>query len=398
MFHVKHPAPDDWQIGGFGLYVHWPFCESKCPYCDFNSHVHDHIDQRRWLSAYRREIDRVGAETPGRVLKSVFFGGGTPSLMAPETVAGIIEAVQATWTLANDCEVTLEANPGSVEAQRFAGYAAAGVNRISMGFQGLDDDSLRLLGRRHSATESLRALEVARSHFDRVSFDLIYARQDQTLAAWTAELATALSFGTDHLSLYQLTIEDGTPFARRHAAGGLRGLPGEDLAVDMYNVTQDMCEDAGLPAYEVSNHAKPGCESRHNMIYWTAGDYAGIGPGAHGRLTLGSQRLATACYRQPNVWLTAAEGGSGECERETLKRSDQAFEYLIMGLRTMTGLDVGRLERLAGAEMPHDIVLELTNQGLVRQDDGFLRTTRNGRLLLDAIIRELAGQMAVGQN
>lgn len=388
---MKHSAPaDDWRAGGFGLYVHWPFCQSKCPYCDFNSHVQERVDQRRWLAAYQREIRRVGAETEGRVLKSVFFGGGTPSLMLPETVAGILETVRHTWFWSNDCEVTLEANPGSVEAQRFADFAAAGVNRVSLGLQSLDDDSLRLLGRLHGVAESLRALEIARSTFERVSFDLIYARQNQSMESWRKELSTALGFGTEHLSLYQLTIEDGTPFARRFAVGRLPGLPPEDLAADLYEMTQDMCEAAGLPAYEVSNHARSGAQSRHNMIYWTGGDYAGVGPGAHGRLTLDRGRIATVSHRQPGAWLDAVENGCGEIPRESLSPEDQAMEFLIMGLRTSTGLDLGRLERLTGLTVPPATLEDLQEIGLAVAENRVLRTTRQGRLLLNSIIAKLA--------
>lgn len=387
---MKHPVVHDWQVGGFGLYVHWPFCESKCPYCDFNSHVPASVDQDQWLEAYRLEIGRLGRETSGRVLKSVFFGGGTPSLMSPETVGGILEAAGTVWTLANDCEVTLEANPGSVEAQRFSGYAAAGVNRISMGFQSLDDGALRLLGRRHTVAESMAALEVASRLFSRVSFDLIYARQHQSLEEWRRELERALSFGTEHLSLYQLTIEDGTPFAWRRNAGKLHGLPPEDLAADMFELTQDMCEAAGLPAYEVSNHARSGGESRHNLIYWSAGDYVGIGPGAHGRLTLDGRRHATTCYRQPGEWLASAQRGDGENQRVLLSSAEQADEYLIMGLRTSSGLDLHRLERMSGARISSDIINHLCEAGLVVLSGHILMATRQGRLLLDAIIRELA--------
>ncbi|HDR29144.1 radical SAM family heme chaperone HemW, partial [Rhodovulum sp.] len=286
-------AAEDWQAGGFGLYVHWPFCLSKCPYCDFNSHVAASIDMGEWQRAYLSEIRRIGAETGPRTLTSVFFGGGTPSLMAPDLVAAILDTVRATWPCANDMEVTLEANPGSVEAGRFAGYRDAGVGRVSLGVQALNDADLGRLGRLHSAAEARAAFDIARNTFERVSFDLIYARQDQLLADWQAELGQALALGVDHLSLYQLTIEPGTAFGDRHARGGLRGLPDDDRAADMYLATQEICAAAGLPAYEVSNHARPGAESRHNLIYWRYGDYAGIGPGAHGRLTLDGRRWAT---------------------------------------------------------------------------------------------------------
>ena len=273
--------------GGFGLYLHWPFCQSKCPYCDFNSHVASEVDQGRWLRAYLAEIDRSLAETRGRLLQSVFFGGGTPSLMAPATVAAILERIRRSWTVANDWEVTLEANPGSVEAGKFLGFRDAGVNRLSMGLQALNDADLKRLGRLHSVAEAERALDIARQHFERVSFDLIYARQDQTPEAWRAELGRALAMTADHLSLYQLTIEDGTAFGDRHARGKLRGLPDEDRSVALYDITQELCDAAGLPAYEVSNHAGSDAQSRHNLIYWRGGDYVGIGPGAHGRLSLG---------------------------------------------------------------------------------------------------------------
>ncbi|MEM8539192.1 MAG: radical SAM family heme chaperone HemW, partial [Pseudomonadota bacterium] len=273
---------EDWEYGGFGLYLHWPFCEAKCPYCDFNSHVVRSIDQQAWADAYLSEIDRIGTETDGRVLRSVFFGGGTPSLMAPEIVDAILTRVRATWPIANDIEITLEANPTSVEAGRFAAFRDAGVNRVSMGVQALNDKDLRALGRLHTAAEAMLAFDIARNVFDRVSFDLIYARQGQSLSAWRNELNAALSLAVDHLSLYQLTIEEGTAFGARYAAGKLRDLPDDDLSADMYALTQEVCAARGFDGYEVSNHARQGAESAHNQIYWRYGDYAGIGPGAHG--------------------------------------------------------------------------------------------------------------------
>ena len=269
--------PEDWEHGGFGLYIHWPFCQAKCPYCDFNSHVVAKIDQKAWQSAYLSEIERVGAETEGRVLRSVFFGGGTPSLMDPSVVDAILTKVRATWPIANDIEVTLEANPTSVEAGRFQGFRDAGVNRVSMGIQALNDRDLKALGRLHTASEAMAAFEIARGAFDRVSFDLIYARQGQSVQAWEAELKQALTLAVDHLSLYQLTIEEGTAFGDRFAAGKLRDLPDDDRAADMFALTQGICSDAGFQSYEVSNHARSGCESIHNKIYWRYGDYAGIG-------------------------------------------------------------------------------------------------------------------------
>ncbi|NNE52265.1 MAG: coproporphyrinogen III oxidase, partial [Sulfitobacter sp.] len=277
---------EDWRQGGFGLYIHWPFCEAKCPYCDFNSHVSQQIDQLAWRDAYLAELKRGAAETKRRVLNAVFFGGGTPSLMDPDVVAEVIAEIRHLWPLANDLEITLEANPGSVEAGRFAAYRQAGVSRVSMGIQALNDADLKRLGRIHTVQEALAAFDIARNRFERVSFDLIYGRQEQTLKNWEAELKQALSMAIDHLSLYQLTIEQGTAFGDRYARGKLRGLPNEDLGADMYTVTQEICGQMGFPRYEVSNHARPGAESRHNLIYWRYGDYLGIGPGAHGRLSL----------------------------------------------------------------------------------------------------------------
>ena len=381
--------PEDWKNGGFGLYIHWPFCQSKCPYCDFNSHVAAEIDQTQWIRAYCSEIRRSAAETPGRVLNSIFFGGGTPSLMAVDTVSAILSEVRDCWTFANDIEITLEANPGSVEAQRFAGYAKAGVNRISMGFQALNDPDLRRLGRLHTVSESLKALEIARGAFDRVSFDLIYARQDQSVDAWKSELKQALSFDPDHLSLYQLTIEDGTAFGDRYNAGKLKGLPEEDASAEMYFATQDICENAGLPAYEVSNHAQNGQQSRHNLIYWRYGDYLGIGPGAHGRVTLGKARFATETHLNPALWLAAAERGSGETGRSRLSREDQAVEYLMMSLRLSEGSEIGRYQSLSGQDLPEQKILDLDKLGLVKAEGNRLRCTAKGRPVLNGILREL---------
>ncbi|MES0825544.1 radical SAM family heme chaperone HemW [Ruegeria sp. SCP11] len=382
---------DDWRNGGFGLYVHWPFCEAKCPYCDFNSHVSRNINQKQWLDAYLSELHRSAAETPDRVLNTIFFGGGTPSLMEPDTVAAVIEESRALWHPANDMEITLEANPGSVEAGRFAAYRDAGVNRISMGVQALNDKDLRRLGRIHSVTEARAAFDIARSCFDRVSFDLIYARQHQTLEAWRAELTEALSMAIDHLSLYQLTIEEGTAFGDRYAIGKLRGLPEDDGAADMYLATQEICEAHGLPAYEVSNHARPGAESQHNLIYWRYGDYVGIGPGAHGRITKNGRKLATETYLSPNAWLTAVDTGSGEKERTLLSTQDQANEYLMMGLRITDGLDIDRFNRLADHPLPEDKLSDLIEFGMIEQSGGRLFATSNGRAVLNAVIRELLG-------
>ena len=380
---------EDWQEGGFGLYVHWPFCAAKCPYCDFNSHVVASVDHARWRAAYLREIARYAALVPDRVLGSIFFGGGTPSLMPPETVAAIIAAARAAWPMANDPEVTLEANPGSVEAGRLALYAEAGVTRVSLGVQALEDRDLRRLGRLHSVAEAIDALDIARKYFPRTSFDLIYARQDQSLDAWQAELGRALDLAADHLSLYQLTIESGTAFGARHAAGRLPGLPDESLAADMFHATQEMTAAAGFHAYEVSNHARPGAESRHNLIYWRAGDYVGIGPGAHGRLTFGGRRHATEAWPMPEAWLSQVESGSGESLRAVLAPEEQATEFLLMGLRLAEGIDMARFARLSGVPLNAATLAHLGEIGMVEVEGGRLRATPAGRAVLNAVIGAL---------
>lgn len=380
---------DDWRNGGFGLYVHWPYCQAKCPYCDFNSHVSAKIDQKLWLKAYLAELDRLAEELSGRVLNTIFFGGGTPSLMHPDTVAAIIARARDIWPFANDIEISLEANPGSVEAGRFAGYRDGGVNRISMGIQALNDTDLRRLGRIHTVAEAKSAFDVARRCFDRVSFDLIYARQGQSLNAWKAELNEALSMAIDHLSLYQLTIEEGTSFGDRYARGKLRDLPEDDTAADMYLATQEICDAYGMSCYEVSNHARPGAESRHNLIYWRYGDYAGIGPGAHGRMTLNGIRYATETHLAPTTWLQAVNQGSGESLRTTLSPQDAASEYLMMGMRLTEGLDVERYRRSFGLELPEQSLTNLVEYDMVSISDGRLRATNQGRAVLNAVIREL---------
>jgi putative oxygen-independent coproporphyrinogen III oxidase len=371
--------PEPWQIAGFGLYVHWPYCLSKCPYCDFNSHVAAKVDAEAMLRVYLGEIAQFAALTGPRRLSSIFFGGGTPSLMPPDVVDAIVDAATNAWTPANDIEITLEANPTSVEAARFDAFRAAGVNRVSLGLQALDDDDLRALGRLHTVDESLRALEVAQHRFERVSFDLIYARQGQTLAAWQAELSRALSFGTSHLSLYQLTIEDGTAFGDRHRRGLLRGLPDEDLAADLYALTQEMT--GAVPAYEVSNHAMPGEESRHNLIYWRGGDWAGIGPGAHGRLTLSGTRHSTETPRAPAAWLSSSAPSPAP-----LTDREAAEEYLMMSLRLTEGADLSRFGKLAGSP-PDTSALEA--EGLVVREGDRLTATSRGRLLLNSVIAAL---------
>jgi len=383
---------------GFGLYVHWPFCRSKCPYCDFNSHVREAVDQERWRTALLRELDHYAADTyaahtAGRRLTSIFFGGGTPSLMAPSTVAAVIERAAAAWRPADDIEITLEANPTSVEAGKFTGFRAAGVNRVSLGVQALNDADLRFLGRQHDAAEARAAVDLARRHFARYSFDLIYARPGQTAAGWRAEIGEALALAGDHLSVYQLTIEPETAFGAAHRRGELPTLD-DDSAAALYELTQELLGAAGLPAYEISNHARPGGESRHNLTYWRYGDYVGIGPGAHGRLTLGEEKIATRQHRAPEAWLAAVEtAGHATQARQPVAPAGRWAEMLMMGLRTVDGVarariqaecgrpleslvDPGRLERLAGG-------------GFLEVDDVGLRATAAGRQRLNAVLAEL---------
>lgn len=380
---------EDWQQGGFGLYIHWPFCEAKCPYCDFNSHVSRSIDQKAWRDAYLTELARAASETQGRVLNAVFFGGGTPSLMDPETVADIISAIRAHWPTSNDLEITLEANPGSVEAGRFAAFRQAGVSRVSMGIQALNDPDLKRLGRLHSTKEALAAFDIARGHFERVSFDLIYGRQNQTCEDWEAELKQALTLAIDHVSLYQLTIENGTAFGDRYARGKLAGLPSEDLGADMFQLTQDVCEQFGMPAYEVSNHAREGAQSRHNLIYWRYGDYIGIGPGAHGRLTLNGTKMATECYSNPNRWLTGVASGTSEKPRETLSPQEQATEFLLMGLRVKEGISIDRFEKIGGVPLSRDTLDHLTDIGMIEVSGDRLTVKNQGVMVLNAVIEAL---------
>ncbi len=381
--------PETWQEGGFGLYVHWPFCQSKCPYCDFNSHVVERVDQRAWADALSAEVARHAAETPGRVLGSIYFGGGTPSLMTEHTVAAVLAAADQGWTLANDVEITLEANPSSVEADRFAGYRAAGVNRVSLGVQALRDPDLRKLGRLHDTAAARRAIEVAQETFGRVSIDLIYARQDQSEEDWAAELDEALSLGLDHYALYQLTIEPGTAFGDRFARGRLPDLPDEDRSFRLWETTQEMCSAAGAPGYEISNHARPGQESRHNRIYWASGDWVGVGPGAHGRLTLDGTRIATEGIRAPGAWLASVrERGHGDSTRETLSARETRDELVLMGLRTRDGIDLDRVARAAPDE-PELALDAMKAAGLVEIEGRTLRATEAGRVLLNSVIAEI---------
>ncbi|MEM9869646.1 MAG: radical SAM family heme chaperone HemW [Pseudomonadota bacterium] len=376
---------EDWEAGGFGLYIHWPFCAAKCPYCDFNSHVSRFIDHDAWCAAYLAEIERLGQETPGRVLRSVFFGGGTPSLMEPRVVGAVLDTIHRTWPTANDMEITLEANPTSVEAARFTDFHSAGVNRVSMGIQALNDTDLHALGRLHTAADGLAAFDIARSTFSRVSFDLMYGRQNQTLADWEAELSRALALDLDHLSLYQLTVEPGTAFGDRYDAGKLPGLPNDDLSADLYALTHDMTSAAGLRRYEVSNHARDGAESRHNLIYWRYGDYVGIGPGAHGRLTLDGARWSTEQTRMPKAWL---DGGARET-RTPLSISDAATEYILMGLRLAEGIDLDRYASLAGTDPSPDVLTDLSDNGFIKVENRQLIVHDQGFMVLNAIIRQL---------
>lgn len=371
---------------GFGLYVHWPFCQAKCPYCDFNSHVASKIDHSAWVSAYSSEIRRIGAETKARVLDSVYFGGGTPSLMAPEAVDAILSEARSVWRPSNDMEITLEANPTSVEAGKFWAFREAGINRVSVGLQALNDRDLKALGRLHSAEEGRKAFAVARDTFERVSFDLIYARQNQDLEAWREELTEALALAADHLSLYQLTVEPGTAFAERFARGGLRGLPNEDVSADMYLLTQDLTAAAGLIGYETSNHAVPGAESRHNLIYWKSGDWAGIGPGAHGRLTIDGTRFSTEAPKVPSAWLAAVRDGVGQESRAPLSKAEAREEAVMMGLRLRDGIDL----RCTYVDL--DKVKYINGLGVDKMlvtEGGRLCLTEAGRPLLNAILREL---------
>ncbi|MGE5546580.1 MAG: radical SAM family heme chaperone HemW [Solirubrobacterales bacterium] len=374
---------------GFAIYIHWPFCLSKCPYCDFNSHVAATIDQPRWRAGLLRELEWFAAQVPGRTVTSVFFGGGTPSLMDPATAGALVDRVAALWPTAPGLEVTLEANPSTVEAGRFRDFRAAGINRLSLGVQALDDASLRFLGRRHDLAEALAALQVARSTFDRFSFDLIYARPGQSPAAWRAELARGLDLAGDHLSAYQLTIEEGTAFAPAYARGEFV-LPDEDAAAEMFDITQDLCTAAGLPAYEVSNHARRGSECRHNLTYWLGGDYVGIGPGAHGRLN----RQAFRQHRAPGVWLERVEAdGHATQAKDDLDPVTRAEELVMMGLRLAEGIDAATFEAAAGRPLAGlldaEAVAALAEDGFIESSPAGLRAARRGMLVLNALTARL---------
>ena len=372
---------------GFGIYVHWPFCAAKCPYCDFNSHVVQNVDQAAWRDALRRDLRSQSEMFDRSTVKSVFFGGGTPSLMPAETVGAILDDIAALWPADAHVEVTLEANPTSVEADKFADFRRAGVNRVSMGVQALNDADLKSLGRMHSAKEAIAAFEIARNTFKRVSFDLIYARQRQSLEAWRDELQHALGLAVDHLSLYQLTIEQGTRFGALYSRGKLADLPSDDLAADMYELTHDLCAEAGLHTYEVSNHARPEAECEHNLIYWRYGMYLGIGPGAHGRVRQDGALLATSGRRAPDAWVAdVGDVGHGLVEQRVISAEDQAQEMMIMGLRLVEGVDLSRFSEISGYPIDIERVSQLEHDGLVVLDDNRLSATRRGREVLNSVL------------
>ena len=377
---------------GFGIYIHWPFCAAKCPYCDFNSHVRARLDEEAWIGAILRELEYTaewqGADRP--IVRTIFFGGGTPSLMSGNAVGGIIEKIARLWRTANDVEITLESNPASADAQRFADYRAGGVNRVSLGVQALNDADLKMLGRLHDVAEAKAALAMATNTFERVSLDLIYARPDQTEPQWRAELKEALSFGTEHLSLYQLTIEPATPFATLARSGALKPMD-DDRAASLYEITQEMTEMAGRPAYEISNHARPGAESRHNLLYWRYGAYAGTGPGAHGRLDIGGKRVATSTERLPERWQeNVARQGHGIVERSEISNADAAREHLLMNLRLAEGIDLAAYRARWSAEPNARRVAELLSDGFLRSEGPRLFATPKGRLVLNKLIAEIA--------
>ncbi len=389
---IRQSFGPDLAEPGFGIYVHWPFCAAKCPYCDFNSHVrHQPVDQPRFVQAFLTEMATMRRLTGSRSVTSIFMGGGTPSLMAPETVDAILNGIARHWHVPDGIEITMEANPSSVEAERFRGYRAAGVNRVSLGVQALNDRDLKFLGRLHDVADALKAIRLARDIFPRMSFDLIYARPNQTVEEWDRELKEAISYAVDHLSLYQLTIEEGTPFYGLHKAGKLVVPDGEQSAV-LYEATQEITEREGMPAYEVSNHARPGSESRHNLTYWRYGDYVGIGPGAHGRLTTGGSKIATATERKPEGWLSLVEAdGHGMVDQEFLEREAQSDELLLMGLRLKEGVDLARWQSLSGRDLDPDREQFLIEHGFVeRLGNSRLRCTPAGMLILDAVVADLA--------
>ena len=379
-------------MSGFGVYIHWPFCAAKCPYCDFNSHVRSEIDEAGWTNAIARELQHI-AELHGKArltVETIFFGGGTPSLMSGKAAASVLETIARNWRMANEVEVTLESNPASADAARFRDYRAAGVNRLSLGVQALNDANLKTLGRLHDVAEAKAALRLAMRTFDRVSLDLIYARPDQTVAQWRDELAEALDFGTEHLSLYQLTIEPATPFATLHRTGALK-IPGDDLAAALYEATQEMTEKAGVPAYEISNHARAGKECRHNLLYWRYGQYVGAGPGAHGRLDIDGKRVATSCERLPERWReNVARDGHGIAEMVEIAPADAAREHLLMNLRLSEGLDLRAYKQRWGVALDQARMTALEDENLLARDGDVIAATPRGRLVLNSVIAALA--------
>ena len=386
----EHVLSEDWKNGGFGIYIHWPICAAKCPYCDFNSHVRNNIDQKQWLKSYLNEINRVSKNTSSRFLDSVFFGGGTPSLIEPWVINDILNEIQKHWTTKDNFEVTLEANPGSVDAKNFKAYRSAGVNRISIGIQSLNEKDLKALGRTHTVREALSAFEIAKQNFTAVSFDLIYARQNQKLTQWEVELNQALDLGANHMSLYQLTIEQNTAFGDRYNRGLLKGLPSDDISAELYDITSDLCEDRGFSAYEVSNYAQEGSESVHNLVYWRYGDYIGIGPGAHGRLTIDGKRYATETFLSPEEWLTKVDNqGSGESRLSELSQEQQAAEMVMMGLRLNEGVNFKRFENLSGSSFSKEKLSLLKSIQLIEQKKGNIIATFSGRKVLNSVLAEL---------
>ena len=381
---------EDWQNGGFGIYVHWPFCTAKCPYCDFNSHVRKEVDQQRWADALCTELTNASYRTGGRKVDSVFYGGGTPSLMSPETVNTILEHVRSLWPTSNEIEITLEANPTSVEAEKFHGFHQSGVNRLSMGIQALNDIDLKRLGRMHTASEAKHAFDVAKKYFDRVSFDLIYARQDQSIEAWKNELNEAASMAIDHLSMYQLTIEPETRFGELFERGNLSGLPSDTLAADMYEATIEQTIKMGMPAYEISNHAIPGSESKHNLIYWRYGDYVGVGPGAHGRITENGNRIATISIKNPERWIAAVEAnGTASSDNEIIDPVDQASEYLMMSFRLSEGSDINRFNALSNTRLNVQGIEKNKELGFLTITHDRIAATDNGKMILNTLLKDL---------
>lgn len=377
----------------FGIYVHWPFCAAKCPYCDFNSHVREHINQAVWADAYAREIAHYAALTEGKIVTSIFFGGGTPSLMEPDTAATVIAAIRKHWSMANDCEITMEANPTSVEADKFTGFRMAGIDRVSLGVQALNDSDLKFLGRQHDKQQALRALDIARNTFDRYSFDLIYARPRQTAANWETELREAITYAGEHLSLYQLTIEKNTPFYARHKRGDFT-VPTNDEGGELYEITQRVLEENNLPAYEISNHAAAGQESQHNLTYWRYYDYVGIGPGAHGRLTLNGKKIGTRGHRAPEIWLDKVEKhGHGANPFEIIDTDQRFAEMLMMGLRLREGIQLKRFEDETGHTLhtyiPQNKLQYMIDEGYINISNTYITATQDGRQRLNGLLSYL---------